>query len=252
MIAEPFAHGNGIFHTMDPRVKILVTLGFSIVVAITGKPLVLGMGTAFAVFLVLLARLNLRHVLTRLLIVNTFVAFLWLFLPFTSPGPPLFSIFGLGITRSGIETCILITIKSNTIILASIALLSTSTIFGLVHGLHHLKVPNKLVHLFFFSFRYIHVIHMEYHKIINAMKARGFEPSTNLHTYKAYAYLLGTLFLKSSERSKRIYQAMVCRGFEGTFWVFQHFTFRKRDLLALIFMGIYVFFLAFLQWGLGR
>jgi cobalt/nickel transport system permease protein len=90
---------------------------------------------------------------------------------------------------------------------------------------------------------------MEYHKIINAMKARGFEPGTGIHTYKAYAYLIGTLFLKSSERSKRIYQAMICRGFDGTFWVFQHFSFRKQDLLALIFMGLYIVFLAFMQWG---
>ncbi len=237
---------------MDPRVKILVTLGFSVVLAVADRPVVLGMGMAFAIFLVFLARLNLRQVMTRLLVVNTFVAFLWIFLPFTFPGPALFSFWGLQITRQGIAACVQITVKSNAIVLASMALLSTSTVFGLVHGLHHLKVPDKLVHLFFFSFRYIHVIHMEYHKIINAMKARGFEPDTSLRTYKSYAYLIGTLFLKSSERSKRIYQAMVCRGFDGTFWVFQHFAFRKRDLFALVFMGLFILFLAFMQWGSVR
>ena len=249
MIAEPFARGKSIFHKMDPRVKILVALGFSIVMAVADKPLALGLGVGFAVLLVVLARLSPRQVITRLLIVNAFVAFLWIFLPFTFPGPPLFSFWGLHVTRQGILTCVRITVKSNAIVLVSMALLSTSTVFALVHGLHHLMVPEKLVHLFFFSFRYIHVIHMEYHKIINAMRARGFEPDTSLRTYKAYAYLIGTLFLKSSERSKRIYQAMVCRGFDGTFWVFQHFAFGKRDLLALIFMGIYVFLLAFVQWG---
>lgn len=112
------------------------------------------------------------------------------------------------------------------------ALLSTSTVFGLVHGLHHLKVPDKLVHLFFFSFRYIHVIHMEYHKIINAMKARGFEPDTSLRTYKSYAYLIGTLFLKSSERSKRIdpvlRDCLSGRFEDGTF-----LTFIEIDALAV-------------------
>jgi len=252
MIAEPFARGKSIFHAMDPRVKILVALGFSVVMAVANRPLTLEMGSAFAVFLVLLARLNLRQVAVRLLVVNTFVAFLWIFLPFSFPGTPVFTLWGLQVTREGITACVQITVKSNAIVLASMALLSTSTVFGLVHGLHHLKVPEKLVHLFFFSFRYIHVIHMEYHKIIDAMKARGFEPDTSLKTYKAYAYLIGTLFLKSSERSKRIYQAMICRGFDGTFWVFQHFAFRKRDLAALIFMGIYVLFLAYTQWGMSR
>ena len=249
MIAEPFAHGKSIFHMMDPRVKIPIALGFSVVLAVANKPHVLILGSVFAILLILIARLNLRQVLTRLLIVNTFVAFLWILLPFSFPGTPLFTFWGLQISRQGIAACVDITIKSNAIVLASMVLLSTSTVFGLVHGLHHLRVPNKLVHLFFFSFRYIHVIHMEYHKIINAMKARGFEPGTGLRTYKAYAYLIGTLFLKSSERSKRIYQAMICRGFDGTFWVFQHFSFRKQDLFALIFMGIYVLFLAFMQWG---
>ncbi len=249
MIQEPFAKGKSVFHRMDPRVKIIVAGGFSVVLAVSTKPPVLLMGAVFACLLIILARLDLRQVSYRLLVINTFVAFLWIFLPFTFPGTPLFTMDGLSISRQGVTTCLEITVKSNAIVLVSMALLSTSTVFGLVHGLHHLKVPNKLVHLFFFSFRYIHVIHTEYHKITNAMKARGFEPGTSLHTYRTYAYLLGTLFIKSSERSKRVYQAMICRGFDGTFWVFQHFSFRKRDFLALVFMGTYVLFLAFMQWG---
>jgi cobalt/nickel transport system permease protein len=249
MIQEPFAEGESLFHRMDPRVKILGATGFSIVLAVATRPSVLLSGILFACLLVVLARLKVRQVFYRLLVVNTFVAFLWIFLPFTFPGEPVFSIGALNVSREGILKCLEITIKSNAIVLVSMALLSTSTVFGLVHGLHHLKVPHKLVHLFFFSFRYIHVINTEYHKIINAMKTRGFEPGTGLHTYRTYAYLLGTLFLKSSERSKRVYEAMICRGFDGTFWVYQHFSFRKRDLIALILMGFYVLLLAFMEWG---
>jgi len=250
MIQEPFAEGKSLFHKMDPRVKILVATGFSMVLAIATRPSVLLSGALFACLLIVLARLKVRQVLYRLLVVNTFVAFLWIFLPFTFPGKPIFTLWGLAVSRQGVLTCLEITVKSNAIVLVSMALLSTSTVFGLVHGLHHLKVPHKLVHLFFFSFRYIHVINTEYHKIINAMKARGFEPGTGLHTYRTYAYLLGTLFLKSSERSSRVYEAMICRGFDGTFWVYQHFSFRKRDLMALILMGFYVLLLAFMQWGI--
>lgn len=249
MIQEPFARGKSIVHTMDPRVKIIVAISFSVVLAVSTKPSVLLMGFLFAFLLIVLAQLNIRQVLYRLLVVNAFVVFLWVILPFTFPGAPVLSIGGLAISRQGLLTCLEITVKSNAIVLVSMALLSTSTVFGLVHGLHHLKVPNKLVHLFFFSFRYIHVIYTEYRKIIDAMKARGFEPGTSLHTYKTYAYLLGTLFLKSSERSKRVYEAMICRGFDGTFWVYHHFSFRKRDMMALILMGFYVLLLAFMQWG---
>ncbi len=148
---------------MGPRVKILVAGGFSVILAVSTKPPVLLMGALFAFLLIILAELGIQEVFYRFLVINTFVAFLWIFLPFTFPGTPLFTIDGLSISRQGITTCLEITVKSNAIVLVSMALLSTSTVFGLVH-------------FFFFSFRYIHVIHTEYHKITNAMKARGFEP----------------------------------------------------------------------------
>ena len=49
------------------------------------------------------------------------------------------------------------------------------------------------MHLFFFSFRYIHVSHSEYHRLDNAMKIRSFKPRTDIHTYRSYAYLVGML-----------------------------------------------------------
>ena len=38
-----------------------------------------------------------------------------------------------------------------------------------------------------------------------------------MHTYRTYAYLLGMLFVRASERSARVHQAMKCRGFDGRF-----------------------------------
>ncbi len=154
---------------------------------------------------------------------------MWLFLPFTTPGETIYAIGPFTIQREGVYQALLITLKSNSIILMALALLGTSQIFTLVHAMSHLWVPDKLVHLFFFCFRYIHVIQDEYHRLSNAMKMRGFKPKTNIRTYRAYSYLVGMLLIRSFNRSKRILQAMRCRGFKGKFYILHHYEMKRYD-----------------------
>lgn len=95
----------------------------------------------------------------------------------------------------------------------------------------HLRMPKKLVTLFFLFYRYITVIHDEYLKIKRAAALRGFVPATNLHTYKTYAYIVGGMLIKSFERAEEIYKAMLCRGFNGYFPLFEHFQIKKSDII---------------------
>jgi|GEM_PF-5659417 len=60
-----------------------------------------------------------------------------------------------------------------------------------INALSHMGIPDKLVHIFFFCFRYIHVIHEEYHRLAKAMKIRSFQARSDIHTYRTYAYLVG-------------------------------------------------------------
>lgn len=232
MIKEKFSAGDSPLHRLDPRVKIIVALFFSVIVAVTDKYTSLLSALLFAVVIVAVARLKTKEIVSRLLVVNSFIFLLWLMLPFTFPGKNIYTLGPLNISQEGIKHALLITIKSNSIILAGIALLSTSSIFNLVHALCHLHFPDKLTQLFFFTYRYIHTIHSEYIRLNNALKIRGFKPQTNLHTYKTYAYLVGTMLVRSYDRSKRVYDAMLCRGFKGKFWTLNHFVFKKSDFIA--------------------
>lgn len=229
MEIEEFALGDSWVHGLDPRVKIVVTIIFSIIVALNSSIHVAGISLILPLILVICARLDFRKLMVRLAIVNSFILFLWLFLPFSTPGETICSIGPLNIQREGLLLAALITLKSNSIILMAIALLGTSQIFSLVHALSHLFVPDKLVHLFFFCFRYIHVVHGEYHRLINAMKMRGFRPKTNMHTYRAYSYLVGMLLIRSFDRSKRILDAMRCRGFKGKFYILHNYQMKRCD-----------------------
>lgn len=229
MEMEEFASGSSWVHRLDPRVKIIVTIVFSVIVALNSQVWVTAISVILPVSLIFCARLDLLKVMLRLAILNGFTLFLWFFLPFTTPGETLYSIGPLTIQREGVYQAILITLKSNSIILIALALLSTSPVFTLVHALSHLYVPDKLVHLFFFCFRYIHVIQDEYHRLNNAMKMRGFKPGTNLRTYRSYSYLVGMLLIRSFNRSRRILQAMKCRGFKGKFYILHHYEMKSYD-----------------------
>lgn len=232
MIKEKFSEGDSALHRLDPRVKIIVALLFSVIVAVSDKYTSLSGALLFAIGSVAVARLRAKEIISRLLVVNSFIFLLWLMLPFTFPGKNIYTLGSLNISQEGIKYALLITIKSNSIVLAGIALLSTSSIFNLVHALRHLHFPDKLTQLFFFTYRYTQTIHSEYIRLNNAIKVRGFKAQSNFHTYRTYAYLVGMMLVRSYDRSKRVYNAMLCRGFKGKFWTLNHFVFKKSDFIA--------------------
>jgi cobalt/nickel transport system permease protein len=221
MIEESFADGDSAIHRLDPKLKIVFAAVFSMVVAISNDFSTLLFALLVAVSMVCLARLNFKDVLRRLSVLLGFIALIWLVVPLTYEGPPLFHFGPLLLTRPGILLSAQISLKSIAILSLLMALLATMTIATLGHALNRMGLPDKLVHLLLITYRYIFVIEQEYQRLIRAMRIRGFRPGTNLHSYKTYAYLIGMLFVRSSTRGERVYRAMKCRGFSGklhTLW----------------------------------
>ncbi|MBW2339169.1 MAG: cobalt ECF transporter T component CbiQ [Deltaproteobacteria bacterium] len=248
MIEEQFSIGDSFVHNLDPRVKIIVAIIFSVVVAVSTSFSALLPALVVAVILILLAKLPVGKVFYRLLFVNGLILFLWFLLPFTFQGDALFTVGPLVGTKEGVLYVSQITFKSNTILLAMIALLATIPISTLGHAMRQLYVPDKAVHLFLFTYRYIHVIFQEYQRLVNAMRIRGFIPKTNIHTYKSYAYLVGILLVRSYDRAERIHKAMLCRGFTGRYYTLSRFSVRTRDLVYLTVMLAAILGLVMLQW----
>jgi cobalt/nickel transport system permease protein len=236
MHLEEFAEGNSFFHRLDPRVKFIITIPYIFVIAVmraTNGPF---LALMISLLMIVFSRISFKKLIGRLIVVNTFILVLWIFLPFSYPGDTIFHIGSLKATREGFLYVLSITLKANAIVLATIAILGTSEVFSLAHALVHLRVPNKLIHLFFFFYRYISVLHEEYTRLRNAMTIRCFRPKTSMHTYKTYAYLTGMLIVRSYERSQRIYKAMLCRGFNGNFNIISHFRLKKVDVIFCLLM----------------
>jgi cobalt/nickel transport system permease protein len=248
VIAETFSEGNSIFHNLDPRVKIGLAIPYVFTVALTEKLIVSAGALLLSIVFILLTQLSFRAVAQSLKVFLLFIVLLWIFLPWSVPGRALYTLGPLSLSMEGVTKTLSITFRSTSILLLILSLVSTSSVFSLVHALGHFRVPQKLLYLLFLSYRYIFVIYAEYLRLRDAMRIRGFKPSTAVHTYKTFGYLIGMLLLRSFERSERIYNAMLCRGFQGRFFLLDHFKVIKKDIVLLIVLLLPLLGIGWLEW----
>jgi cobalt/nickel transport system permease protein len=142
---------------------------------------------------------------------------------------------GLHLSLDGLFLAALITLKTNATVLLFISLLATSTVAQLGHGLQRLHLSPRLCFILLSSYRYLFLIHEEFLRLHRAAELRCFQPRTNLHTYKTYGYLLGMVFVRSWNRAARVQQAMILRGFTGTFQSLDTLhELRRSDILLMV------------------
>ncbi|MCD6305553.1 MAG: cobalt ECF transporter T component CbiQ [Deltaproteobacteria bacterium] len=248
MIREPFVNEASPFQRLDPRLRILMATAFAFVMALSDRFSALVPGIVASIILIGFSGLQVRNVLKRLMLVNGFILFLWLVVPVTFPGAPLFDLGPLTATREGVLVSARIAIKCNAILLSFIALVAVSPVATLGAALARMGIPEKIVFLLLMSYRYIFVMETEYQRLARSAAVRGFRPSTSIHTYRTFAYLIGMLFVRASARAERVYMAMLCRGFSGRFHCMQEFSFSRKDGIWAGCMTIALFGLGILEW----
>lgn len=248
MINEPFAAGNSWFHQMDPRFKIVIATIYSIVVAMSYRLSALWAALGISLLLLIMARLDGRILFKRFAALCGFLVFLWLLLPVTVTGSACYQLGPFELTGAGLLLSAQISLKSLAIMAAFTALVATSPFASIGRALGLLRVPGKLVYLLLMTYRYIFVLDNEYQRLIRAAKIRGFQPGTNLHAYKTYAYLIGMLFVRASERARRVHLAMICRGFNGKFHTLHDFPPKRGNWIFAVIMGGMMLGLILLSW----
>ncbi len=217
MISEPFAEGNSFLHRADPALKIVAALALALSLATTGLIPVAVAGIILGLLLTCMARLPIRLLLRRLAAVNLFLVLIWLTLPLTGNGQPLWIWGKISIHADGLRLAGLITLKANGIYLLLTALTATASVVDTGRALERLGLPNKLILLLLTTYRYLGRIEQEYQRLRRSAAMRSFTAGTNLHTYRTYGYLIGMTLIHSYERSRRVHQAMLLRGFSGRF-----------------------------------
>jgi cobalt/nickel transport system permease protein len=202
---------------LDPRTLLLAATGAAVCFSLVHD---MGMACAclvLALILVVVRKPPLIPLLKRLAIANFFILFLWATVPLTMPGESLAGLGPCSISREGVALALSVTVKCNAILLCVLVLTADLDLPLIGYALEQLRVPVKLVFLFLFTCRYIHVIGDEWQKLQTSARLRGFLPRTSLHTYRTVGNMLGLTVINSIDRSKRIYEAMLLRGFKESF-----------------------------------
>lgn len=231
MTFEQFSTGSSLLHRADPRGKLISAAILTLIIALSQHLRTASAGLALAFLLTSASKLSWTKVVRRLLLVNSFNLFLWLLLPLTYGGAEVVRFAWLNLSLTGLRLAALITIKGNAAVLLFISLLATSTVASLGQGLQRLRLSPRLCLLLLFSYRYLTLIHEEYLRLHRAAELRCFRPRTNLHTYQTYGYLLGMVIVRTWNRAARIQQAMMLRGFTGTFHSLETAALHRRDVL---------------------
>lgn len=203
---------------MPSDLRLRLVTAFALALAISALGHLRGALTALALaaLLAALARPG-RAMLRRLAHVEGLVALLLLTLPFTTPGAALFALGPLAASAEGLTRAALLAAKITAVALALMALLGAAEPARIGAALAALRLPEPLVRALTLTLRYLAVMRGEAHRLGEAMRARGFAPGTNRHTWRSYGNLIGMLLLRALDRARRIDEAMRARGFSGRF-----------------------------------
>jgi cobalt/nickel transport system permease protein len=158
------------------------------------------------------ARVPIRFVLTRLVVILPFVAFAFV-LPFVGEGEKV-EVLGVAVSEAGSWAMWNILAKATLGAGTSILLAATTEVPRLLRGFERLKAPRVLTAIASFMLRYLEVISGELRRMRVAMTARGYDPRW-LWQARPIASSAGALFIRSYERGERIHAAMLARGFTG-------------------------------------
>lgn len=146
-------------------------------------------------------------------------------LVFTRGAPYLATIhlgpLALDISEEGLRAFTTIALKSWISVQAALLLAFTTPFHDLVDGLRELRLPRVMVAIVSFMYRYLGVIGDEASRMNRAKASRsadrGGRGAGGSLRWRAgvTGSMVGSLFLRSYERSERVYAAMQARGFDG-------------------------------------
>lgn len=95
-----------------------------------------------------------------------------------------------------------------------------------------LRVPRLIVLLLQFSYRYSILLAGELRRIRIAMAVRGFRPKPNVRSVSTMGNVIGSVIVRGGERAETINHAMHARGFDGHIRMLTAFRTTKRDVIA--------------------
>jgi cobalt/nickel transport system permease protein len=172
---------------------------------------------------------------------------------FTIPGEPIFSL-KIGtrhvlVSEAGMIRFFSIMMRSWLSVQMAILLTATTQFPDIAHGLRHLRMPAVITTIVLFMYRYLFVLGEEAQRLMRARTARSARlpaqrGSSIWWRAKVAGYMVGQLLVRSFDRSERIYNAMLARGYRGEFLTIKPHEMESRDWL---FGGVILMIIVIIQ-----
>ena len=243
---DQYSDRDSLIHRLDPRTKLITSLGLVTVVVLTPPDRWFAYAVYFLVLaaLVIISKVPVGYVIKRSLLIMPFVLMIAIFIPFFKEGEVAGSyniwMWQLSVSHSGLEVLRNIIIKAWLSIVSLTILSATTRMPDLLKGLERLKVPKIIVMILSFMYRYIFLVVDEAMRMKQARDARGYGGRW-LGQARIIGQMIGTLFLRSYERPERVYLAMTARGFTGEIVWSGRLSWQFRDLAVVAtVMGVLV------------
>ena len=217
--------GHSPIHRLDPRVKILLSLAYIVLLFVARNIPGLLVGVAFALICYLISRVPLKMILKSLKPIVPIVLFTAVLNMLFVEGDVLWQWRFLTITRQGVMTAILMAIRIISLIAGTTLLTYTTSPIALTDGIERLLGPLKrlrlpvheLAMMMTIALRFIPTLVEETDKIMSAQKARGADMESGglIQRAKALVPILIPLFVSAFRRADELAMAMECRCYRG-------------------------------------
>ena len=213
------AAGTSPIHGLDARVKLLSVLIIIVFAVLTKNFSNLLLLEFFLLLLMAVSHLPPLYVGKRLLLILPFGGFMAFFQPFIRPGEVMWSFYWIQATYEGIIFGTMLFLRVLVCVSAVILLSSTTPLNELFRALRRFRVPTIFIALLDMMLRYLGLCFESLHMMLTAQKARGFRWRRNSSGYRfvlrTAGNTLGTFFAKSMDRSERVYESMIARGYRS-------------------------------------
>ncbi len=256
---------NSPVHRLDPRVKVLAVVAFIVsnVLLPDGAWMAFGLAWLCIVGAGQLARIGYGYTFKRSFVALPF-ALAAVSAIFALPGNPVGTLhigsWELMATDAGVLRFVSVVVRSWLSVQAAILLTATTQFPDLMHALRHLRLPGPLVAIVSFMYRYLSVLTDETSRLLRARESRSarLENAPGLKSGGSIVWrarvagnMAGQLFLRSYERSDRIYNAMLARGYQGHFYTLNPHSMKASDWLAGGIVAAGLVLLQLVGWGVG-
>lgn len=201
-------------HRWDPALK-MVGLGlFILALAALLHVQAILVGMAVSILLARAAGFSLLQVASRVKWIFLLLLPLFLLLPLRislGGATPIV----IGWSKEGLVLAGVISLRAMAIAIAIFPMWGTAPLHVSLKALSSLGVPDMLVQLVLFTYRYLFVYFDQFHRVRLALAARGFSPGLDARSFRVYGSQVGMLLVTSYEQAERVLAAMKSRGYDG-------------------------------------